>query len=140
MSPLLLVFWLILVGAGIAAARWGGGPEKAVAALYLTAAVATVIARPAFELRYGGMETYVFVVDLTLFLGLTLVAVRCGLWWTICASALQCLTVLAHVGKALNPGLLRLGYQLMATWSAYPAVLLLCAGIWSRARRTPSRG
>jgi hypothetical protein len=86
------------------------------------------------------MEIYVFVIDLTLFLGLTLVAVRCGLWCTICASALQCLTVLAHVVKALNPGLLRLGYQLMATWAAFPAVLLLSAGIWSRARRTSSRG
>lgn len=135
MSLLLAFFWLLLVLLGAAAARWGGPAEKVVAAMYLAAAIATAVARPAFASRYGSVEFTVFAVDLLLFVGLAFVAVRCGLWWTICASALQCLTLLAHLGKMLNPGLWRLGYQIMATWSAWPAVALLGLGIWMHAKR-----
>jgi hypothetical protein len=140
MSPFLALFWLSLVSLCAAASRWGGRWEKVVAAMYLAAAVATVVARPAFESRYESVEMLVFAVDLLLFVGLAFVAVRCGLWWTICASALQCLTILAHLGKLLNPGLWRLGYQLMATWSAWPAVALLAVGIWMHGRRMPMTG
>ncbi len=140
MSLFLILFWLALLACAAAAVRWGGSSERAVATMYVTAGVVTILARPTFEARYQGVELSILAVDLMLFLGLAAVAARVGLWWTICAAALQCLTVLGHVGKMLNPHLLRLGYQLMATWAAWPAVALLGIGVWQHARRLRRTG
>lgn len=139
MPILLALFWLSLMALSAAAARWGEWPERTTAALYVAAAALTSLVRPSFSLRYAHVELSVLAVDLSLLVGLTLVAVRCGQWWILCAAALQFLTVLSHVAKTLNPDLWRLGYQIMATWSALPALLLLGAGIAARAASRPPK-
>lgn len=135
MSIYFLVFWTSLVLVAACAWRWGGDPERKVAAMYLLAAIATLLVRPAVAIRYREVEVAVFVIDALLLLGLAVVAVRSDRWWPVCAAALQALTVLAHVGKVVNPDLWRYGYQLMAVWAAWPTVGLLAAGVWSHRRR-----
>lgn len=135
MSIAFLFFWTVLLTAAAAAWIWGAGPEKAVAALYVAAAVATILVRPAMSIRYGSVELSVFAIDVLLLIGLTIVVVRSDRWWTVCAMALQSLTVLAHVGRMFNPHLWRLGYQMMAEWAAWPTLLLLAYGTWSAWRR-----
>ncbi len=139
MSPFLAFFWLVLLLLAGASARWGGPSERLVALMYVVAAVLTAATRSAFELRYQKVELTVFATDVLLFGGLAMVAVRTGRWWVICAAALQCLAMLSHLGKLLNPTLWRLGYQLMATWSAWPAVALLGVGIWTHAKSVTRR-
>ena len=136
MSIYLGLFWLSLALVGVAAARWGGVPERSAAAMYVVAALATVLVRPAFATRYQAVEPTVFLIDLILLVGLVTLTIRHDRWWPICATALQALAVLAHVGKLMNPDLWRFGYQLMAVWSAWPTVLILAAGVWSNRRRT----
>ena len=136
MSIYFLLFWSSLILVSLAAYRWGGTPEKAVAAMYLLAAVATVVVHPATTVRYRNVEMGVFLIDACLLAGLCVVSVRADRWWPLCATALQLLTVLSHVGKAVNPGLWRYGYQLMAVWAAWPTVGLLALGVWRHHRRT----
>ncbi len=136
---LLIAFWVFLLVTAASAYSWGAVPEKLVATLYLLASLATVVARPALSIRYGAVEVPVFVVDFLLLIGLAFVTSRSNRWWLICVTALQGMTVLAHIGKMLNPNLLRLGYQMMATWAALPEVALLAIGVLLQAMKTRSR-
>lgn len=138
MSIAFLSFWTVLMITAAAAWIWGGRPEKAVASMYVAAAVGTILVRPAMTIRYGSVEVSVFAIDVLLLIGLTIVVVRSDRWWTVCATALQSLTVLAHVGRMFNPHLWRLGYQMMAEWAAWPTLFLLAYGIWSAGRRRPT--
>jgi len=137
--PVLIAFWCLLLGSVAAAYACGGRPERRAATMYLVAAVATVAVRPALSVRYAGVEAATFVIDVLLLLGLARVTSRSNRWWLICATALQGLTVLAHVGKLLNPNLLRLGYQMMATWAALPQLMLLALGVLIQAMRARRR-
>ncbi len=135
MSILFMTFWFLLVATCLAAYRWGAGPERWGAALYLGAALSTIALHTALPARYSGVEVAVCSVDLILLICLALLASRSNRWWPSCALALQALTVLAHVGKMTNPHLWRLGYQLMATWTALPSLGVLGLGIWLNRRR-----
>lgn len=135
MSIYFFLFWSSLLAVAFAAHRWGEWPERAVAALYVGSAVATALLRPTITLRYQNVEVAVFLIDVCLFCGLAVVALRADRWWPLCATALQVMTLLSHVGKAVNPHLWRYGYQLMAVWAAWPMVGLLALGIWRCHRR-----
>ena len=140
MSTTFLLFWGLLLASCVAARIWGGDAERRVATMYLVAAVATVVIRPALPFRYGGVEAGVFFVDAMLLAGLASVVASSREWWVACALALHCVSVLGHVGRWLNPNLLRLGYQLMAEWTAWPTLLLLtCATLARAVRRRPRR-
>lgn len=82
----------------------------------------------------------VLAIDLTLFIGLATALTYWNQRWLICSAVLQALTVLAHFGKMLNPHLLPYGYQVMATWSSFPALLLLGASILRRRRASRVAG
>ncbi|MES3100509.1 hypothetical protein [Sphingomonas faeni] len=139
MSIYFLLFWSSLLAASLAAFRWGGPPEKAVACMYLLAAAATLVVEPALGVRYRQVELGVFLIDACLLAGLVFVSIRADRWWPLCATALQILAVLSHVGKAVNPGLWRYGYQLMAVWTAWPTVGLLAFGVLRNRRRERMR-
>jgi len=97
--------------------------------MFLGAAIATSVVRPSASIMYRDVEIGVFVIDCLLLAGLVWVTVRADRWWPICATALQLLTVLSHVGKALNPALWQYGYQLMAVWASWPMVAVLALGV-----------
>lgn len=141
MPILFLIFWFCLTAVCLAAYVWGGWPERMGAALYAGAALMTIAAHSLFHVQYAEVDGAVFAIDLLLLLGLAFVAVRSDRWWPSCALALQSLTVLAHVGKLINPHFWRLGYQLMATWTALPSLAVIGFGLWGcRRRRLRSAG
>lgn len=129
MSIYFILFWSSLSIVSFACFKWGEEPEKAVAAMFLAAAVATPLVRSAVAFRYRDVEIGVLLIDASLLAGLVLVTVRADRWWPLCVTALQVLTVLSHVGKAVNPALWRYGYQLMATWAGWPMVSILAIGV-----------
>lgn len=139
MSIYYALFWASLILVFLAAYRWGGTPERTVAGMYLLAAVATTAAHPAIAVRYRDVELLVFLIDAFLLAGLVIVSIRADRWWPLCATALQMLTVLSHVGKIVNPNLWRYGYQLMAVWASWPTVVILAVGIWRERQRTRRR-
>lgn len=128
-------FWTLLLVTGAVAWRVGSRHERAAAALLLVSAVATVLVRSSASYRYSSVEVGVLVVDAALFLGLAVVAVRSGRWWSVALAVLQGITLLGHLGKFLDPGLWRLGYAIMITGPAFPGLVILLIGTMQERRR-----
>lgn len=137
---LLVRFWLPLILVCIYAARKGGGPERTVAAMLMAAAVATVAVRSDFAVRYHSISGAVLVIDIILFGGLTIVATKANRQWPIILASLHGVTLLGHLGKALNPELWRLGYAVMISAPALPGLVVLALGTWRHRRRIAKNG
>lgn len=110
--------------------RWRAAlqPEVAVAGLYwLAAAGSTLI--PIGATLFARLEASILVIDVLLFAGLLVVALKFRKWWVTWAAALQLLASTAHVARLVTPSMWRLGYQVMEEASSYPALILLGIGI-----------
>lgn len=115
-----------------AAYRWGGIAERAVAVLFVAAAVLSVVGRAienGFLFYLVRTEYLVSVIDLALLIALIVLAVRTPVWWLLCEASLQLLTMMSHVAKMLGSPFTGLAYALMAGASSYPALILLGLGI-----------
>lgn len=135
---LLLRFWLPLLLVCFYAFRRGGPPERTAASMLLFAAVATVAVRTDFPVRYSSVQTSVVVVDVMLLIGLVVLTLKADRRWPMLLTALHAVTVLGHLGKVLNPELLRLGYAVMIALPTLPGLAVLAMGTWrhrSRMRR-----
>lgn len=135
MSSYVLLFWVLLPTVLLAAFRWGGSAERAGASLYVLAALITLAVRPAWNVRYQNVEIGVLAIDVSLLIGLATIVYRTERRWPIVATALQAVSVLAHVAKALNPAFWRLAYALMSGASSYPTLAVLAVGIWTHRQR-----
>jgi hypothetical protein len=121
----MVIFYTALLAATVYAFRCGGGPEKVVAALLLTAAALTLIVQSSGRLRFSEVELGVFLVDCGLLAGLLAVAMRAERYWPLWMTALQAVAVAGHGAKALNPHVVAWAYAvLLAVWG-YPMVALL---------------
>jgi len=137
-------FWVFLVALSVLAWRGRGHaqgiaehlrqPELAVMALCWIAALATAVLGSSSATRFYNLERSLLVIDCGLLAGLTIIGVRSGKGWVLCAAALHLLSTTAHVARITTPGMWRLGYQVMAEASSYPVLLLLALGIWNRHR------
>lgn len=125
---LLLRFWLPLLIVCLYAIRRGGAPERVVGWMLLVAAGATIAVRTGFTHRYSSVQAPVVVVDVLLLVGLLSVALRADRRWPILLTALHCITLLGHLGKMLNPDLLRLGYAVMIALPTLPGLAVLAIG------------
>lgn len=139
-------FWMLLTA--VTAMAWStydgarplrpalSEPEIGVATMLMSAAVLTVLLRPAFATRYDGIDWKMAAIDVLLVVGLVFHAAGSGRWWVICATALQLISTTAHMARAVTPGMWRLGYQVMEEASSYPTILLVGWGVLARYRRT----
>jgi len=142
-------FWAILLALSLLAWLWRDRslkpaetlvqPELAVVSLCWTAAIVTLVCKPPSAVRFFDLEPALLLVDIGLLVSLTIIGVRSGKGWVLCAAALQLLSTSAHVARLTTPGMWRLGYQVMEEASSYPILLLLAVGIWNR-RRALKRG
>lgn len=121
-----LLFWPLLLGACIAAWRWGGKPERYVATAYAVAAIFEMLLRS----RHGfaQLELGVAIVDICLLVALLFILVRQGRPWIYAAAAVQMVVVTGHLAKLLVPAISRMTYIIMTGAGGYPQVLLLVAG------------
>lgn len=129
-----LLFWILLILAAALAAIWGGRTERHVAVMCLSAAIITTLVRSAAPHRYHQVEVGVLAVDLFLTAGLIWAALRTPKLWPSLIAALQCISTLAHLGKATDTNLWRFGYAAMAQASAFPSVCILLFGVWQHRR------
>ncbi|QXT34856.1 hypothetical protein KV697_13835 [Sphingomonas sanguinis] len=125
---LLLRFWVPLLLTCLYAIRRGGGPERAAGWMLLAAAIATVAVRSDFKVRYALVQASVAAIDVALLVGLLLLAAKADRRWPMLLAALHAVTVLGHVGKLLNPELLRLGYAVMIALPTLPGLAVLAIG------------
>ena len=117
----------------------GGGPERAGAAAYGVACIASHLAFSA-PLRFRSVETGVFIVDVLVFAAFVILALRANRFWPIWVSALLGLGVLAHLARWTGPSAVPWAYQfIMSIWS-YPILAIIAIGTFNHRRRLARLG
>ncbi|MDQ1232148.1 hypothetical protein QE379_003574 [Sphingomonas sp. SORGH_AS 879] len=128
-------FWLFVVLTSLAAWRWGSRIERGVAGSYLAAALATVALRLPGSSDYATVNAGVFLIDLTLLMGLVWTALKHAQWWLIASAALQLVTVLGHVAMFDAQRTGPFSYFAAVVGSSYPSQILLAYAIARRVMR-----
>lgn len=139
-----MVFFILFVGLIATAclfAWWrGGGPERAVAVMFLTAWLASIATRAPFPQRYQGVAYHTLVIDILLLVGLLAVARRANRVWPVLITSLQALIVLAHLARMASPHQIAFVYLVMTTAWPFIQLLIVIAGTAFLWRRTAIQG
>lgn len=125
----------------------GGGPERAIALMFLIAWFLSVVtdspdlmALEPLRIRYLGIELVYLGIDTLLFVGLLVVSRRANRVWPVAAASLQALLVLAHIARAINPHQVGFVYMVMTALWPILQLFLLTTGTALHWRRTATRG
>ena len=139
-----MTFFFIFVGllsATCLFALWrGGGPERAIAALFSIAWLASIVTDSPKPLRYHGVEVNYLVIDSLLLVGLLAVSRRANRAWPVVATSLQALIVLAHVARAITPHEVAFVYMIMTAAWPFIQLFVLTGGTAFHWRRTAING
>lgn len=132
MSWYVALFWI--VSALLVAAAWkrGAWPERVIATTLFVGVVLTRLARSPLAIRYHHLEWRILVIDLVTFAIFVTVALRSERRWPLLAAALMVPSLLAHLGRLINPGFHADGYSI-AGLTTYLLLPVIAGGIW----RTP---
>jgi hypothetical protein len=123
----------------LAAWRWGSATELLVALLYLAATDLQKAFAGNAGIRFVHFEPAVATIDITVLVGLSILAHRQPRLWIIGSAALQFIACLAHVAKAIQPAMPALVYEILMGSTGYPLLLLLWAGIAASKRQAATR-
>lgn len=137
MTPTL--FRLLLALVVLYALVRGHRDEKVIAAICIMGAVATHIVISPISGRYGEIEWGVLAVDIAVFGGFTAVALQSSRFWPLWVAGLQLTTVIGHLLKAAQSGLLPLAYGAALQFWSYPIIVILFIGTWRSTRRWPAQ-
>ena len=133
----IIVFNLLLVAICGYALVGGGSPERATAAVFLIAALASYLAP---YRHFRELEIALFAIDLVTFFALVAIALRADRFWPLYVSALQLLTIAIHGVKAYQPTLVNWMYGGASSKIAYPMIVLLAIGVMRHRVRIAGRG
>jgi len=118
----------------LAALVWGGGPERALAAVLAWLWGADFALHPLVR-DPAAIETGHFVIDLVAAVGAILVALSANRTYPLWFAAFQLIALLAHLAHQTAPGVATLAYRLLSTGPSYCQIILLAFGIWAHHRR-----
>ncbi|HEU5481738.1 MAG TPA: hypothetical protein VFU80_01420 [Sphingomicrobium sp.] len=131
-------FWaLLLITCGYALWR-GRKYEQMSAIIFITASIASVLARSWSENPYFGVQVSDLVIDSLVLAGTLAIALRSDRFWPLWVAGLQLTIGLSHILKALEPDLLPLAYAAAERFWSYPTLVILFIGAWRQHRRTRS--
>jgi len=136
MALYLFLTFATLVGVALALAWWkGGAPERIAAGMFLIAWQVSIATDSPFPIRYRGVQLNYLLIDLALLIGLLLLARAANRRWTVLATSLQGLIVLAHLARAVSPHQWAIVYMIMTAFWPYLQLLVLIAGTVTHWRR-----
>ncbi|MGI8705986.1 MAG: hypothetical protein ACR2JJ_09375 [Sphingomicrobium sp.] len=131
-------FWaLLLITCGYALWR-GRKYEQLSAVIFITASVASVLARSPVHERYMGVETSDLVIDSFVLVSMVAIALRSDRFWPLWVAGLQLTISMSHLLKAIQPDLLPLAYAAAERFWSYPTLIILFIGSWRQHRRRVS--
>jgi hypothetical protein len=113
----------------------GSRDERLVAIICLVGAVVTTLVLSPLAQRFSGVETPAMLVDLAVFAGFLLVALRSDRFWPLWIAGLQLTTILGHLLKFVETDLFPRAYGAALNFWAYPIVIILGVGTWRSRRR-----
>lgn len=139
MTRALIFSGLLFLVSFYAIAR-GGKPERYAAYLYLAAFAASALSAQWGAELYHSINWGIFVIDLILAVSLGTLALHANRYWTLWASSIQIVGVLAHLAKMLVPEIAATAYEVtLLVWS-YAAMPVLVAATYRHRRRILSQG
>lgn len=135
-----ITFLGLLFGSCLFALWRGGGPERAAAALFLIAWLASIATRAPFQHLYQGPAYHTLAIDTLLFVSLLVVTRRANRKWPVVVTSLQLLVALAHLARILTPFELPGVYMIMTAAWPFIQLITVIAGTAFHWRRTAIRG
>jgi nicotinamide riboside transporter PnuC len=136
LSPLTYYIILAMV-CGYAFYR-GQSESRLAASICVIASLASMIV--VSPLGYARVESGIFIVDVAVLVGFTVIALRSDRFWPLWIAGLQLTTIIAHLFKVVDLDLLPKVYAAAARFWVYPIFLIIVIGTWrSHQRRRRER-
>lgn len=136
-----VAFYLLFAMLAVAALWRAQTAERLVIALFVAAAILSVLSQPSHSSHVPTVLIRLLLIDIGVIVGLAWVAINHGRKWCILAAALQIVSTLSHLGRLIDPTMDLNVYGIMESASSFPQLLLLAVAIWrhprSRAVRSP---
>lgn len=130
------LFRILLVLVALYAFLRGKRDERHVGLILVIGVIATELVLPPVRERFAGVETKLKLVDLAVFAGFLLVALRSDRFWPLWIAGLQLTAILGHLMKVADAQLFARAYGAALVFWAYPMLMILAVGTWRNHCRT----
>lgn len=131
-----VIYNIILLGCCLYAWALGERPEKAGAALFFSASMATWAVKAVFgSSYYTGFMTPVFVVDNLLLLLLIVLALRVNRYWPLWAAGFHLANLITHIAVLTNAATAPMAYANAVVLWGYAVLFALVGGTWLEVHR-----
>lgn len=132
-------YFILLTLCWIYALLRGGKPEQIGATIMIFGTAVTPFAFSEAGTRFGSIEIGVLLVDLAVFAGFAIIALRSDRFWPIWATACVGLGLLGHLGRwCAGADISRVAYWLTLAFWSYPPLALVAIGTFKHHRRKRS--
>jgi hypothetical protein len=113
------------------ALHWGGSDER-LAAIGLI--IAVIISNIVTDGSYKHTETDILVVDISVFFGLLVLALRSDRFWPLWAAAFQLVGTMVHFANISQAGESAWAYFVALVLWTFPVFIALIVGTWLEGR------
>ena len=111
--------------------RWGGKDERFTA---IGVAVAVIASNIVTDGSYAHTESGVLIIDMTVFGGLLVLALKSDRFWPMWAAAFQMVGIMVHFASIPQAGDFAWAYYVALIFWTYPVFIALAAGTWLEGR------
>ena len=112
-----------------AGAFWKGGREEQLAAGGVLLSFALTVALR--DRSWAGIQWSAFVTDVCLLVLLTAIALRTERYWPMAAAAFQLLSVITHLARMIDPGVMAWAYATAQVIWSQLVVVAIGVGAWN---------
>lgn len=135
MIALITTFRILLPLVTLYAFLRGSCDERYVGVICVAGMVMTHLAISPLTGRFESVEISVVAVDLAVFAGFLMVALRSKRFWPLWVAGLQLTALMGHLLKGIDNHLLPRAYGIALGFWGYPIVVILAVGVWRSQRR-----
>jgi hypothetical protein len=131
----IVLFLFVLSFSVVYALRRGGEPERAVAIILILMAISDPLVHVVTPEKFTVLDPGHFIIDLVGWIAMLSIALRAKRFWPLCVSALQTISLIAHITKFLDYSIHPVAYGIMQVASSYPLLITLIIGTYNHQKR-----